>query len=169
MISRYLCQILYAIKKCNLLSDRCYLTTFLNGFVLRSSLQVLAVSQLKYEQFNLHKVSAVGGLVCGTVGFLGFFWCDWTDVSKCFGAVEPAGLFCVKRFATMQSPLQKQKKHCLVHRAHTDTVSATRAHLPGHFQTILCCRLWQLVQSSRRKANSSAQFCYLNNPSAHSC
>lgn len=110
MISRYLCQILYAIKKCNLLSDRCYLTTFLNGFVLRSSLQVLAVSQLKYEQFNLHKVSAVGGLVCGTVGFLGFFWCDWTNVSKCFGAVEPAGLFCVKHFATMQSPLQKQKK-----------------------------------------------------------
>lgn len=70
--------------------------------------------------------------MCVTVGF---FLCDWTDVSKCFGAVDPAGLFCVKRFATMPSPLQKQKKkkHRLMHRTHTDTVSATRAHLPGHF------------------------------------
>lgn len=30
--------------------------------VALSSVQVLAVTQLKYEQFHLHKVSAVGGL-----------------------------------------------------------------------------------------------------------
>lgn len=48
--------------------------------------------------------------MCNCGFFVVFFWCDWTDVSKCFGAVEPAGLFCVKRFAKMQSPLQKQKK-----------------------------------------------------------